>query len=282
MLAAVAFFSFMDGVLKVFAGAYPPMQVGAMRGAASLPFALLPVLVRGRWSDLRPTRWGMHLLRGVFAVIMLGGFVYALRVLSLADTYAIFFVAPLMVTALSVPVLGEQVGWRRWLAIGVGFLGVMVMLRPGGAGLTPIGALAAIGAAAAYAGTVVSTRVMTRTDTNTSMVVWYLVLLTLFAGLLAAPGWVSVRAEHWAWLAALGFFGFLGQHFITEAFRRAPPPVVAPFEYTAILWGVAIDWAFWDTLPHARVYFGGGIVVGAGLYLIWRERELAPALPQAT
>ena len=274
MMVAVAAFAGMDAVLKVLAGHYPPMQVGALRGAASLPFVLASVAVLGRWRELRPVRWPLHLVRGVLALIMLWGFVYAVKMLSLADAYSIFFVAPLLVTAFAVPILGENVDWRRWVAIAVGLAGVMAMLGPSSSTLSTIGAIGAFVSAVAYALSAISVRVLTRTDTTTGMVFWFLLLLTIFASLIAAPGWVDVRREDWTLIAGLGVAGSIGQHFITEAFRYAPASVIAPFEYTALLWGVAIDWAFWDVLPGSRVYIGGGIIIAAGLYLIWRERQL--------
>jgi drug/metabolite transporter (DMT)-like permease len=285
MLVAVGFLAAMDAVLKVFAGYYPPMQVGAMRGAASIIFILMPLVYTGRWGDLRPVRWRLHLLRGVLAVVMLWGFIYAISQLSLADAYAIFFVAPLFVTALSVPILGDRVSWRRWVAIGVGMLGVIYMLQPTGAGLSVLGALGAVASAFAYALSVILARVLTRTDTTVAMVFWFLVLLTIFAGLIATPSWVPIRSEHWLWLGVLGIVGALGQHFVTEAFRQAPPAIVAPFEYTAILWAVTFDWIIWSALPDGRVYIGAPLVIGCGLYIIWRERaikaELAAAEGQA-
>jgi drug/metabolite transporter (DMT)-like permease len=282
MLIAVACFAAMDAMLKQFAAHYPALQVSAMRGAASLPFILLPVAIMGRWRELRPVRWPLHLLRGLLSVVMLVGFVYAVRVLSLADAYSVFFVAPLLVTALSVPILGESVDWRRWAAIFIGLAGVLAMLRPSGAMLTTLGALGALASAAAYAVSAITVRVLHRTDTTASMVFWLMLMLTVFAGALAAPGWIALRAEHWPWLGTLGVAGALGQHFITQAFRYAPASVVAPFEYTALLWGIAIDWAIWTVLPSARMFFGAGIVVASGLYLIWRERRLQLELAATT
>jgi len=275
MLAAVGLFSFMDAVLKVLAARYPALQVTALRGAASLPFVLLPALVTGRWRGLIPVRWGLHLLRGALGLAMVAGFVWAVRVLSLADAYSVFFVAPLLVAALSAPLLGERVGWRRWLAIGVGLAAVLFMLRPTGADLTGLGLLAALVSAVAYALSAIMVRVLTRTETTGSMVLSFLVLLTLFAGLLAAPGWVPVGPADWGWLFALGAFGAVAQTCLTEAFRRAPAAVIAPFEYTAILWGIGIDWVFWQVLPGGRVFFGGGVIIASGLFLIWRENRAA-------
>lgn len=278
MLIAVALLASMDAVLKVFAGYYPPMQVAAMRGAASLVFVLLLAAVQGSWGGLRPVRWGLHLVRGLLAVVMLGGFIFAISRLSLADAYSIFFVAPLLVAALSVPLLGEHVSWRRWAAIGVGMAAVVYMLQPTGTGLTMLGALGALASALAYALTVITSRVLTRTDTTASMVFSFLILLTVFAGLIALPGWLAIRDQDWVWLGVLGIVGAAGQHFMTDAFRHAPPPVLAPFEYTAMLWAVAFDWLVWSTLPSTRVYLGGTLVIACGLYLIWRERSLGTEL----
>src|SRR5262245_22549533 len=128
MLGAVATFSGMDTLLKLLSQHYPPMQVVALRGAASIPFMVLPLVLVGRLGALRPVRIGMHLLRGVLMLLVLIAFVYAVRVLSLADAYAIFLAAPLIVTALSVPLLGEHIEWPRWVAICVGLVGVVTML----------------------------------------------------------------------------------------------------------------------------------------------------------
>src|SRR5579872_2594026 len=130
MLGAVAAFCGMDTVLKLFSQHYPPMEVVALRAVASLPFMLLPLAVMGRLGDLRPVRFGMHVLRAILMLIVLIGFVYGVRVLSLADAYSIFLAAPLIVTALSVPLLGESVDGRRWAAIAVGLVGVVIILHP--------------------------------------------------------------------------------------------------------------------------------------------------------
>lgn len=272
MIAAVAFFAAMDAVLKVLAGTYPPFQVGALRGAASLPFVLASVAVTRRWTDLRVVRWELHLLRGVLALVMMWGFVAAVSVLSLADAYAIFFVAPLIVTALAVPILKEEVGWRRWVAIGVGLSGVLWMLKPGSSPLNTYGAIGALAAAVAYACASISVRVMTKTESTMGLVFWFLVLLTIFSGLLALPDWVPIERKHWLWLPVMGLFGAIAQHFITEAYRHAPASVLAPFEYTALLWAVILDWIFWSAWPSSRIWLGASLIIACGLYLIWRER----------
>ncbi len=278
MLLAVAAFSGMDSMLKLFSAHYPPMQVAFLRGLASLPFTVLPSLLRGRYRDLKPIRLWMHLLRGALMVVMLGGFIYALRTLSLANAYSIILAEPLLVTALAVPLLGDRVGWRNWVAICVGLVGVLVILRPSTSGFVTLGALAAFIATAAYALGVLALRVITRTDTTTSVIVWSVGLMTVITGTISVPDWVPLAREHWAWLVALGIFAAAGQYLLTEAFRSAPVAVVAPFEYTALLWGMAIDWFVWHVLPAPRVYFGGAIVIASGLYLIWLEHSQRSSL----
>ncbi|MBV8740625.1 MAG: DMT family transporter [Sinobacteraceae bacterium] len=272
MLLAVIAFAGMDSVLKLFASHYPVLQIAALRGGASLPFLVLLLLLRGRLMELRPVRFPMHLLRAVLMLIVLLGFIYGVRSLSLADAYAIFLAAPLIVTALSVPLLGERVDWRRWTAITIGLIGVVTVLHPSPGHMISLGALATLVASTMYACNQIALRVITRSDTTGSVVFWMIGLVTLFAGLLALPHWVPVRREDWLLLAVLGVFAAIGQQLLTEAFRYAPPSVIAPFEYTALLWGMVADRIIWGVLPTARVYLGGAIIIASGLYLIWRER----------
>jgi len=272
MALAVLSFSGMDTMLKLFAQHYPPMQVGAMRGAASLPIMLLAIALTGRLRDLKPVRFRLHLLRGVLSVIMIYGFVQGVKVLSLANAYSIYLSAPLLIAAMSVPLLGERIGWRRWAAISIGLIGVFIILRPSAASMLSIGSIAVFISAITYSLSAVIVRMLAKTDTAVSTIFWQLLLLTVFAGVLAFSQWQPIQREHLSWLFGVGLFGALGQWLITTAFRTAPPSVVAPFEYTALLWGVSIDWVLWSALPSSRVYFGGSIVIATGLYLIWRER----------
>ena len=278
MLVAVGCFAVMDAQLKLLAGNYGPMQVAFLRGVASLPFVLLPILLRGRLARLRPVNVRLHLARGVLSVLMLGSFILAVRESSLATTYSIFMCAPLVVAALSAPILGERVAGAQWGAIAVGLAGVLLMIAPRGGGeWVSVGALAAVVAVATYSLSVVTLRLLSRTDTTESMVFWFSVLLSAGAGLLAIPHWAPLQLDHWPLFVGVGVTGALGQHFITEAFRHAPAAVVAPFEYTALLWGVVLDLVIWHVLPGAVTLAGGTIVIGAGLYLIHRERRTARA-----
>jgi len=263
----------MDAQLKLLAGHYGPMQVSFLRGATALPFVLLPILLRGRLARLKLVNVRLHLLRGALAVLMLGSFVYAVRESSLATTYSIFMCAPLLVAALSAPLLGERVARAQWTAIAAGLAGVLLMIAPRGGQWVSLGALAAVVAAATYSLAVVSLRLLARTETPESMVFWFTALLSIGAGLFAIPGWLPLQFDHWPLFLGIGVTGALGQHFITDAFRNAPAAVVAPFEYTALLWGVALDLVVWRVLPGGVTLAGGAIVIGAGLYLMARERR---------
>ena len=275
MLAAVAIFSCMDTAMKLLSAHYPTLQVTTLRGAASLPFVLGWVLASAGPRSILPRRWGLHLLRGVLGVVMIGCFVFALRTLPLSTAYTIYFVSPLLVAALSVPLLGEHVGPRRWAAIAVGLLGVIVVLRPGGDGLVSLPGLMVLVAATAYAIAAVTVSLLTRTDTPQSMVVWFLLIMAIGAGALAAPQWQSIDWSAHGWLiAGLGLSGALGQVALTAAFRRGQASVIAPLEYTGLLWVIGGDWALWQVLPDRWTWAGAAIIVASGLYLLHRERVM--------
>lgn len=283
MLCAVAVFASMDALLKFLSAHYPPLQVSALRGFASLPFIALPYLLTGRATQLLAQRPGMHLLRGLIMVVIMIGFVYAVRELTLADAYAIFLSAPLMVTALAALLLGEDVGWRRWIAIAVGLIGALTMLKPSGSSLITWGAIGAFVSAFAYASNAILLRVLTRTDSTASVALWSITVMAVVSAALAVAvdGWQDVRADHWLQIAGIGLAGAIAQMLLIEAFRSAPASVIAPFEYTALFWGITIDWVVWSALPSLRVLTGGAIVIGSGLYIIWRERQIALAQPIA-
>ena len=279
MLLAVATFSLMDAGLKQLSTHYPAFQVAALRGAASLPFVLVWALSTGGVRPLLRVRWPLHLLRGAMGVAMMASFVYALRTLPLSTAYSIFFVAPLLVTALSVPILGERVGPRRWTAIAIGLIGTLVLLRPTGEGLVSIASLAVLLAAAMYAVSAISVRVLARTDSTQSMMVWLMALMALGAGLLAWPGWTPVAGADLWLILGIGVAGGIGQYAVTEAFRVGEVSLIAPLEYTALVWGVLLDLTLWGVLPDGVTWVGAAIIVASGLYLLRRERVQAERAP---
>jgi drug/metabolite transporter (DMT)-like permease len=272
MITAVGVFAVMDAMLKHLTTRYPPLQVSCLRGAASLPFVLAATWLTGSMGRLRPVRWRLYLVRAALGIFMFWTFLYSLSRASMADTYAVYMSAPLLIVLCASLLLGERVARHVWVAILIGLAGVIVMLRPSASGFASLASLAAFASALAYALVVVMVRIMARTESTPAMVFWYLLVLALGAGILAAPGWVHIAPGDWLWIAVIGFSGWAGQHLVTDAFRLAPASTVAPYEYTALLWAAGIDWFVWDTLPGARMLAGAAIVIGAGTYLMHRQR----------
>jgi drug/metabolite transporter (DMT)-like permease len=277
MLLAVSLFSIMDTAMKLLTGHYPAMQVAALRALTSLPLIFAYVAWRGAFKSMLRIRWPMHLLRGVLGIAMLALFAYGVKTLSLAEAYTIFFIAPALITALSVLFLKERVNLARWIAIAVGMVGVLVVLRPSGAGFFSLGGLAVLGAAAFYAISAISANILSRTDSNEQMVLWLMVMISIGATALAAPAWVPLRASDTLLLCSLAVSGFLGQLAITEAFAVGEASKVAPFEYAALAWGVGFDWLLWHTLPDQYTVLGAAIIIASGIYLIRHEGTHAEA-----
>jgi drug/metabolite transporter (DMT)-like permease len=274
MAAAVFVFSIMDATLKRLSSHYAPLQVSCMRCLSSLVWLVLVIGYQRSWALLRATRPLLHLGRGALGICMLGTFVYAVNKMTLAQTYSLFLAAPLMMTALSVPLHGEHVTGRRWAAIGIGLCGVLVILHPWSKGPVPlVAALAAAGAAICYSLSALTVRALGQGNSILSTVFWNLMLVGVGAGLLSIENWRAIPLTDWPWLAGTGLAGALGQFWITDAFRRAPPAVVAPFEYTSILWAFAIDWIFWSATPSSSLIVGAAIVIATGIYVIWDERR---------
>jgi drug/metabolite transporter (DMT)-like permease len=276
MVAAVFVFSIMDSLMKRLSTHYGPLQISCLRCLSSWLFLLPPIAWQRSWATLRATNPPLHLFRAVLGIGMLGGFVFAVHRLSLAQTYSLFLAAPLLMTALSVPIHGETVTRKRWLAIIVGLSGVLVILQPWGKGsISMVAASAAALATVCYSLSALTVRTLGRGNSNMSMVFWYLLLVSIGSGLLAIGDWRPVPASDWGWLIGIGVTGALGQMWLTDAFRRAPPSVVGPFEYTAILWAFAIDWIFWSASPSLSLVIGACIVIASGIVVILDERRLA-------
>jgi drug/metabolite transporter (DMT)-like permease len=271
MLVAVGSFALMDAGLKVLTPHYSAMQLTALRGLGTLPIAIVWAALQGGFGQLIRVRFGLHLLRGVLGITSLALFAYGLRRLPLSETYSIFFVAPFLITLFAAVFLGERIGRRRWLAIAVGFVGTLIVLRPTGHGALTLSGLAILGTAVSYSWSAVTVRVLGRTDSTPSMVFWLMLMVALGAGALALPSWRPIQKEHWGAVAEIAVTGALGQWGITEAFRRGQASFLAPIEYTALAWGVALDWILWHTLPGLATFGGAAIIIASGVYLMRAE-----------
>ncbi|MEB0140485.1 MULTISPECIES: DMT family transporter [unclassified Undibacterium] len=271
MLIAVAMFSLMDMAMKLLSAHYPAMQVTALRALSSLPLVLIYLGWRGAFASILKVRWSLHLLRGILGITMITTFTYGLQRLSLAEAYSIFFIAPMLITALSVFILKEKVDRARWCAIVVGLGGVLLVLRPNGREFFSVGGLAVLAAAACYAVSNIVARVLSRSDSSESMVFWLIIMMAIGGGILCAHEWMAIRAEDWLLLSGLSLSGFLGLLAITEAFRTGKASSVAPFEYSALAWGMGLDWILWQVLPTSYTLLGAAVIVASGVYLIRRE-----------
>ncbi|QCB48733.1 DMT family transporter [Hydrogenophaga sp. PAMC20947] len=278
MVVAVGFFALMDAVLKALSARYPVLQIATLRALTGLPLVLVYISWRRAWHTVWRIRWPLHLLRGGLGIVMLSLFTTGVRELPLSATYTLFFIAPLLITILSVPVLKERVPAAHWWAIGLGFVGVLIALQPRGKdlqdGLFTAGGLAVLGAAACYSVAAIVGRLSSRTDSTESMILWMMVVVALGAGALAAPHWIPVAWSDAPLLVALGLTGFGGQLAITEAFRHGQASAVAPFEYTALAWGVGLDWVVWQTLPESHTWLGAAIIIASGVYIVRREKRI--------
>lgn len=261
-----------DAISKWLGEVHSPLQIIFFRTLVSLPLILLLVHYGGGLRKLRTQRPGVHLVRGLIYTATIFCFVLGLTLLPLAEATAIAFVAPLFVTLLSLPLLGERIAPSVLAASLLGFVGVLVVVRPGGAAFQP-GALVLIGAAVFYALMMITARRYAPREHLWAMV-FYMNLVPLVITAIALP-WVWTMPWPWHWPAflAAGVFGAGSMAFITLAFRHAPAAIAAPFDYTAMLWAVLLGWWFWDEIPDIWVFVGSSLIIGSGLVIAYLDRR---------
>lgn len=273
VIAAVTLYAVIDALAKVMVQDMDVLQIIWSRFAFALP--LLPLFVGSRWTELwRTDRPGLQVARGLVPVIAGIAIVLALKVMPLADATALMFVSPLMLTALAVPLLKERVGLHRWTAVVVGFLGVLVIVRPGGETMQ-WAALLPLVTAFLYALYQIATRVLSR-STPAPTTFAYMVAVGTVASSLALPFvWRTPDAMGWAMMAASGLLHGLAHYLVTRAFALAPAAVLAPYNYAQLVGASLIGYAAFGHLPDGWTIGGAVIIVAAGLYVAYRERRLA-------
>ena len=279
LVGAVFFFSFADALGKWFGHAgYDSFQIVFLRYAFGLIPVSIAILVSGV-SGLRTRRPWVHVLRGVLMFAALTFFFRGLKYMPLAEGIAVAFSAPLFVTALSYPVLKERVGPFRWGAVIVGFVGALIILRPGTDTFRPE-ALYIVTSALFFALAVLTTRRISVTETNVAMYTYS----TIFAGLATIPAlpfvWVPPEPEHISLFLLLGLIAGAASYLMIVAYRNSPAAVNAPFDYTALIWGALMGWIIWNETPSANVWIGAVIVVAAGLTITYRETRAGISMPR--
>jgi len=271
VLAGMFFLSLSDALAKHLGQLlYAPVQIVFLRAGLALPVVLIAALALGGRRVLVSRHIGLHLGRGAVNLASAVSFYMGLRHLPLAETVAIAFAAPLFVTALSVWWLKERVDARRWLAVGLGFAGVLLVARPGAASVQ-VAALYPLTAAFFYALVMISARAIGPGEGMLTTML-YIVIGQLACSSLVVPWfWRTPDWSHLPFFVAMALLGTLGLTLITQAFRIAPASVVAPFDYSGLGWAALLGWLFWDEAPPALAYLGMACIVASGLYIAWRE-----------
>lgn len=287
--AGTLIFSINDMAIKFLSSGYALHQVILIRAVVAMACILVVIHVSDRgWSQIATSRPGTHLLR--VGIIMLSNvtFFVGLAAMPLADAVAVAYVSPIVVTLLSIVVLGEKVGPRRWSAIGVGMIGVIVMLRPGTGMIQPAAVLVLISAVLYASGNLLA-RHMGGTESAMTLSFYVqagFIVISIAMGLWVGDGhletddklwaflfrpWIWPPLEDWPVFLATGLSVGIGGLMVTQAYRTAEAGLIAPFEYVgmpmAILWGVLV----FGTFPDATAWIGIALICGSGLYVIWRE-----------
>jgi drug/metabolite transporter (DMT)-like permease len=279
---AVVIFTSMDAIIKLVSETFPTGQLVFFRNLFAFGPILIFMLSQGG-LQLRTRHALGHLARGLFGVSAMYCYFLSYKLLPLSDAIALGLSGPIFLTILSIPFLGERVGLRRWSACIVGFLGVLIMTRPG-AGVWQAEALVPLLAAVFYALAMVSIRKLTATE-GSGTIVFHFTLFATLAGLATAPlgavdpelAWVWPTGAEWLIVLAIGLMGGCGQILITIAFRCAPVSVVAPFDYMALVYGFLLGWAVFEEVPDWYLIIGGATVVASGIYIVHREAVVARA-----
>ncbi|MGR3323040.1 MAG: DMT family transporter [Pseudooceanicola sp.] len=274
MAAGVTCLSVNDALAKALVDRYSPLQLLFLRNLIALPVALVLVLRLGGTAHLRSRNPGAHLLRGLLWIGGTVSFFTSFRYLGLAEATALIFVAPIFITALSAILLRDDVGWRCWLAVLAGFAGVLVIVRPGGAAFQSA-SLLPVCAAVFYACMMISARWVDPRESVWTLLFYLTGTSVLLSAFVVPFVWVEVRAGDIGHILGIAAFGTAGVTMLTQAFRFAPAAIVAPFDYTAIIWATAFGWIFWNEIPDGMTYLGAAIIIASGIFIIWREHRAA-------
>ncbi|MDP6707137.1 MAG: DMT family transporter [Alphaproteobacteria bacterium] len=267
---SVVLFACMDATVKWLSADYSIVQLLFFRSV----FALIPLAYlmhrSGGWSQLKTRRPGLQLARSAVGLVSMGALFLAFANLPLADAVAIAFAGPLFLTLLSIPFLGERVGPRRWAAVGVGFLGILLIARPG-AGVFGLAALLPLIGALGSAVAMILVRHLSRTDTNAAIIFYHAVVCILATGAALPFFWTMPAPGDWLPLIALGVVGGTAQIFMTQAFRLGEVGAIAPFKYTSIVFAILFGYLVFGDVPDAWTLAGAVVVIASGLYILHRE-----------
>ncbi|MDX1540787.1 MAG: DMT family transporter [Geminicoccaceae bacterium] len=279
MCAAATAFAVMINLVRHLTDLFDPLQVVFFRNVFGL-LAMLPWLARSGVGVLRTRRLGLHMARAAVAMAAMVLWFTTLSLMPLAEATALSFTAPMFTSLLAVLVLGEVMRARRWTAIGIAFIGALVIIRPGSEALDPVALLALVTALVWGTGTVM-VKVMSRTESAGAIVTWVTLLLTPLSLIPALFVWITPTAEQLIWCALLGVAGSIGHLCLTRALKVADATVVVPFDYLRLPVVAVIAFVVFGEQPDLWTWIGGAIVAGSGIYIARREASLGVSPPTA-
>ncbi len=289
LCAGLFIFSFQDVIIKQLSSSYPVHEIVFIRGLVALPLLLLLVHYESGFHKLKTGRPGLQLIRSLAMFCSYLFYYLAIATIPITTAITLFFTAPLFITALSIPILGESVGFRRWIGIAVGFIGVLIMIRPG---LIPLetGSLLALTSGFTYSIAALLARRLGIAESASAMAFYSMLLFTYLGGMVGFiihltgydPGddptmafmlmeWRMPGALEAGMLVTIGFIAALGFYLLTQAYRVGTASTVAPFEYTAMLWAMILSYAVWGATPDMYTFIGAALIVAGGVYVLRRE-----------
>jgi drug/metabolite transporter (DMT)-like permease len=280
MLTGIALFSINDALGKWLLATYSVGELLLVRSATAL-ILLAPFVHRAGFAAFRHApRPAVQLVRIVLSTLEVAMFFWAVSYLPLADTVTFYLAGPIYVTALSVLLLGERVGWRRWSAVLVGFAGVLLALRPSAASLT-LPAIIALTGSIFFALLMIATRLLRETP-NTVLVGGQIVGTLIFGAVMAPVGWITPSPRDFMLLSLFGVISIMALACVNHSLKLAAASVVVPYQYTLIVWAIVLGYAVFGDVPDLFTLIGAAIIVAAGLYIFWREqaqrgRDATPA-----
>ena len=275
-LLAISIFAIQDGISKHLAGAYPPFLVVMIRYWVFVLFATalasrarggLPVIVKTKHP------W-LQILRGLLLASQIVAGTTSFWLVGLGHSQAILSSGPLMVALLAIPILGEKVGWRRWSAIGVGFIGVLIILKPAGAAFD-VRLLVAVFAAMLFSGYVVTTRLVSRQDSSMTSFFYTGVVGAIAMSFIGPFFWMPMSLQDWGWMGLLCLTGMTSHYFLIRAYDLLDAVAIQPLTYLQLVFDALIGIAIFGEVLTSNIILGSAIVVGAGLFTVWRENVLA-------
>ena len=277
MIGAGANFAIMIVIVRHVSAEQHPFEIAFFRNMFGLAF-MLPWIVRTGWEGLRTKRFRLHLFRALIGLSAMLCFFTAISLIPVAEVTALTFTAPLFATVGAVLVLGEKVRLRRWTATAIGFVGALVILRPGSAMLTPA-ALTALASAAFMAVAILTVKALSRTENPNAIVLYMGLLLTPLSLVGALFVWTTPAPETWPWLVVMGLTATLGQLLMTRAFATAEASAVLPFDFARLIFVAIFGFLLFGERPDLWTWIGAAVIIAATVYIAHREARLGRGAP---